>query len=207
MNLAEWADAQGIRVSTAYRWWREGTLPVPAWTAGRLILVALDTAAGLARLDGAGLYARVSSGDRKAGLGRQVARLLAWAAAAGGACGAGRGRGGVGGEREWAEARRLLADPRVTVVVEHRDRLGRMGTELDGAALAAYGGRLVVVDGGGVAGGLAGDVIEVLTWLCACLYGRGSARKRALKAVGCAQRDIGPRAVAGAGGASRGGGR
>jgi putative resolvase len=42
-------------------------------------------------------------------------------------------------------------------------------------------------------------MIEVLTWFCARRYGRGPARNRALQAVGCAQQDIGPRAVAGAG--------
>ena len=30
MNLTERAHAQGIYVTTAYRWYREGTLPVPA---------------------------------------------------------------------------------------------------------------------------------------------------------------------------------
>jgi putative resolvase len=41
----------------------------------------------------------------------------------------------------------LLADPKVTVVVvEHRDRLGRMNTELVESALSAHGRRLVVLD-------------------------------------------------------------
>ena len=30
MNLTEWVHAQGIHVTTAYRWYREGALPVPA---------------------------------------------------------------------------------------------------------------------------------------------------------------------------------
>jgi putative resolvase len=30
MNLTEWARQQGIHPQTAYRWFREGTLPVPA---------------------------------------------------------------------------------------------------------------------------------------------------------------------------------
>ncbi len=51
-----------------------------------------------------------------------------------------------------------------------------------------------------------GGMIEVLTWLCAGLYGRRSARNRALKAVGCAQRDIGPWAAVGTGGVPCGGG-
>ncbi len=82
--------------------------------------------------------------------------------------------------------------------VEHRDRLGRMNTELVESALAAHGRRLVVLDGGEVDDDLVRDIVEVLTSFCARLYGRRSARNRALKAVGCAQRDIGPRAVLGA---------
>ena len=94
--------------------------------------------------------------------------------------------------------RRLLADPNVTVVVvEHRDRLGRMNTELVEAALAAHGRRLVVLDGGEVDDDLVRDMVEVLTSFCARLYGRRSARNRALKAIGCAQRDIGPKAAVG----------
>jgi putative resolvase len=49
---------------------------------------------------------------------------------------------GMNGSR--AKARRLLADPKVTAVVAgHRDRLGRMNTELAGSALAADGRRPV----------------------------------------------------------------
>jgi predicted site-specific integrase-resolvase len=98
-------------VTTAYRWYREGTLPVPARKAVRLVLVSPDVAALPPAQGGAGLYARVSSHDQKAGLDRQVARL----------------------------------------------------------------------------------------------YGRRPARNRALKAVGCAQRDIGPQAVLAAGSTPCGG--
>ena len=101
---------------------------------------------------------------------------------------------GVNGSR--AKVRRLLADPAVTgVVVEHRDRLGRVNTELVEAALSAHNRRLVVLDDSEVTGDLVGDMVEVLTWFCARLYGRRSARNRALKALGCAQQDIGPQVV------------
>jgi putative resolvase len=82
-----------------------------------------------------------------------------------------------------------------TVIVEHRDRLGWVNTELIESALAAQGRRLVVVDEGEVTGDLVRDMVEVLTSLCARLYGKRSARNRALKAIGCAQHDIGPRAA------------
>ena len=200
MNLTEWAHAQGIHVTTAYRWWREGTLPVPARKVGRLILVSPDAAASPARRDAAGLYARVSSHDQKTDLDRQVARLSAWAAAAGVPVVRVEAEVGPGMNGTRARARRLLADPRVTmVVVEHRDRLGRMNTELAEAALAAHGRRLVVVDDGEVTDDLVRDMVEVLTSFCARRGGRRRARTRALKAVRCAQRAVGPPAMAGAG--------
>ena len=110
---------------------------------------------------------------------------------------AGGGRGRVGDERVTREGvRRLLPDPAVTVVVvERRDRLGRVNTELVEAALSAHNRRLVVHDHSEVTGDLACDMVEVLTWLCAELYGCRSARNRALKALGCAQQDIGPKTV------------
>jgi hypothetical protein len=43
-----------------------------------------------------------------------------------------------------------------------------------------------VVDDGEVTDDLAGDMAEVLTSFCARLYGRRSARNRALKALRCA---------------------
>ena len=195
MNLTEWARAQGIHVTTAYRWYREGVLPVPARKVGRLILVSPGTAATSAQ-GGAGLYARVSSHDQKAGLDRQVARLSAWAAQAGLPVVRVEAEVGSGMNGSRPKVRRLLADSGVSVVVvEHRDRLGRMNTELGEAALAAHHRRLVVLDDSEVTDDLVRDMIEVLTSFCARLYGRRPARNRALKAIGCAQRDVGPQAV------------
>ena len=88
---------------------------------------------------------------------------------------------GMNGGR--SKARRLLADPQVTtVVVEHKDRLGRMNVELVEATLAAHGRRLVVLDEGEVDDDLVRDMVEVLTSFCARLYGRRSAKNRARKA-------------------------
>ena len=197
MNLTEWAHAQGIHAQTAYRWYREGKLPVPARKVGRLILVSPEAAAQAARkADGAGLYARVSSHDQKPDLDGQVARLSAWAAKAGLPVVRAEAEVGSGMNGSRAKVRRLLADPAVTVVVvEHRDRLGRMNTELVEAALSAHGRRLVVLDDSEVTDDLVRDMVEVLTSFCARLYGRRSARNRALKALGCAQQNIGPQAV------------
>ncbi|MER6104749.1 IS607 family transposase, partial [Streptomyces sp. NPDC001832] len=137
MNLTEWARAQGVAPRTAYRWFREGTLPVPAERVGpRTILVNIDANTSLSVTGGVGLYARVSSRDQEADLERQAARLSVWAAKAGHRVVRVESEiaSGMNGAR--VKARRLLADPAVTtVVVEHKDRLGRMNVELVEAAL------------------------------------------------------------------------
>ncbi len=189
VNLTEWAKAQGVHPQTAYRWFREGTLPVPAQRVGpRTILVNVEGSAAPEAVGGLGLYARVSSHEQKDDLERQVARLSRWAAAT--------GRPVVRVESEIAsgmngarsKAKRLLADPAVTtVVVEHKDRLGRMNVDLVEAALSATGRRLVVLDDGEVEDDLVRDIVDVLTSFCARLYGRRSAKNRARKALEAAE--------------------
>ncbi|KOG57555.1 resolvase [Streptomyces virginiae] len=191
MNLKEWAKVNGVHPHTAYRWFREGTLPVPATRVGpRTILVNVEANSATASAEGVGLYARVSSHDQKADLERQVARLAGWAAKTGQPVVRIESEiaSGMNGAR--TKARRLLADPKVTtVVVEHKDRLGRMNVELVEAALSASGRRLVVLDDGEVEDDLVRDMVEVLTSFCARLYGRRSAKNRAKKAFEAAAAD------------------
>jgi len=92
---------------------------------------------------------------------------------------------GLNGRRR--KLHRLLADPGVdTIVVEHRDRLARFGVEYLEAALSATGRRLVVLDPAETADDLVRDITEVLTSMCARLYGRRCARNRAARAVAVA---------------------
>ena len=191
MNLPEWADRVGVPKFTAYRWFREGTLPVPAERAGRLILVN----AGVAEREPARtvLYARVSSHDQRSDLGRQVARLTGWAAGQGMAVAEVVVEVGSGMNGKRRRLARLLADATATtVVVEHRDRLARFGAGHLEAALPAQGRRIVAVDAGEGDDDLIRDMTGVLTSFCARLYGRRGARNRAVRALGCARGDVGP---------------
>ncbi len=196
VNLTEWARRQGIHPHTAFRWFENGTLPVPAERVGpRTILVNIDAATAPAV--GLGLYARVSSHDQRSDLERQLARLTEWAAKAGQLVVRVESEVGSGMNGHRPKLMRLLSDPEVTtVVVEHRDRLARMNAELVEASLLAHGRQLVVLDEGEVEDDLVRDMVEVLTSFCARLYGKRSARKRALKALNCAKHDVGPQALA-----------
>jgi predicted site-specific integrase-resolvase len=186
MNLAAWAERNGVARVTAYRWFRAGVLPVPARKVGRLILV--DESAGDAGPQPrTAVYARVSSADQKADLDPQVARVTAWATAeqisvdkvvteVGSA---------LNGHRRKFLA--LLRDPSVhRIVVEHRDRFCRFGSEYVQAALAAQGRELVVVDAAEVDDDLVRDMTEILTSMCARLYGKRAAENRAKRALAAA---------------------
>ena len=182
VKLKEWARQQGVHPVTAYRWFREGKLPVPAHRAGRLILV--EPAPGPAPAGVVAVYARVSSAGQRADLDRQVARGTAWAAGEGLAVGRVVTEVGpaLNGKRRKFLA--LLRDESAaTIVVEHRDRFARFGAEYVEAALSARGRRLLVVDPSGVDDDLVPDVTEILTSLCARLYGRRAAANRARRAV------------------------
>lgn len=189
MHLKEWAEKRGIGYSTALNWYRTGKLPVPAQKIGGLILVDADdngmpldaTPTSSTRTV---IYARVSSAGQKADLDRQVARVTTWITDQGWVvdnvvCEVGSA---LNGHRR--KFLRLLADPTATrIVVEHRDRFARFGSEYVHAALTAQGRELVVVDPDEVDDDLVRDMTELLTSMCARLYGRRAAANRAKAAI------------------------
>ena len=191
MKLAEWARVNGVHPQTAYRWFRQGTMPVPArrLPSGTILVDAPESPSG----GRAVLYARVSAHDQRADLDRQVARLTAWATGQGVAVVEVVTEVGSGLNGKRPKLKRLLADPQATViVVEYRDRLARFGVEHLEAALSAQGRRLVVVDPGETGDDLERDMIQALTGFCARLHGHRGARNRAMRAVTCAKRPPDP---------------
>lgn len=189
MNLATWAERNGVSRVTAYRWFRAGLLPVPAQRVGRLILVN-DAVAETAPGGRTAVYARVSSADQKADLDRQVARVTAWATTQQIAVDKVVTEVGSALNGHRRKFLTLLRDPAVTrIVVEHRDRFWRFGSEYVEAALAAQGRELVVVDSAEVDDDLVRDMTEILTSMCARLYGKRAAANRARRAVAAAAAD------------------
>lgn len=87
---------------------------------------------------------------------------------------------------------RLLYDPSgTTIVVEHWDRPARFGFEFIPLALHAQGRRIRVVDDRELSEDIVRDVHEAVFSLCARLYGKRSAKRRAERAVKAATEDEG----------------
>lgn len=193
MKLSAWAKTQGISYLTAYRWFRQGALPVPSYQtpSGTIIVDVAGTATSRDNGDRPGmsvvLYARVSGHDQRADLDRQLAKLRSFAEQ--------RGlsvvrevhevASGMNGHRPKLLA--LLRDPAAQgIVVEHRERLMRFGADYIEAALAASGRSLLVAEPDELKDDLVQDMVEVLTSFCTRLYGRRSARHRAEAAAAAA---------------------
>jgi putative transposase len=179
MNLAVWAERNGVARVSAYRWFHAGLLPVPAQRVGRLIVVdgpVLEES----RRGRTVVYARVSSADQRSDLDRGVARVMAWATTRQLAVDKVVSEVGsaLNGHRRKFLA--LLRDPAVTrIVVGHRDRFCRFGSEYVQAALAARGRELVVVDSAEVGDDLVRGMTQILTLMCARLSGKRAAQNRA----------------------------
>ncbi|MFI6652979.1 IS607 family transposase [Streptomyces sp. NPDC050529] len=185
MKLSEWAARNGVHYQTAWTWAKEGRMPVPVvQTPSGTWLVTESVLESAGRVV---VYCRVSSGDQKADLDRQVARVVQGATARGLAVSEVVTEIGSGLNGRRRKLHGLLADPGVgTIVVEHRDRLARFGVEHLEAAFSASGRCLLVLDPAETADDLVRDVTEVLTSMCARLYGRRSAKNRAARAVAAA---------------------
>jgi putative resolvase len=77
-----------------------------------------------------------------------------------------------------------MSDPGAkVVVVERRDLLIRFGVEHLKAAWSARRGRILVADPAERTDDLVGDMVDVLTSMCARLSRRRGARSRAMRAL------------------------
>ncbi len=134
--------------------------------------------------DSVALYARVFGHDQKKDLDGQLGRLSAFAVSKGLSIAKTVTEIGSGLNGHRPKLLKLLADPNVSIIiVEHRDRLMRLGSEYVESTLRAQGRQLIVAEQSEMKDDLVEDMIEMLTSFCVRLYGRRSAANKAKKAV------------------------
>ncbi|MFG3602686.1 IS607 family transposase [Micromonospora chersina] len=183
-KLSEWARQQGVSYQTAWRWVKGGKMPVPVRQAPSGTWIVTEAASVEGRVVA---YCRVSSADERDDLDRQAMRVVEGANAQGLAISEVLKEVGSGLDGKRRKLHRVLADPTVAViVVEHRDRLARFGVEHLESALSATGRRVVVLNPQETTSDLVRDMTEVLTSMCARLYGQRAAKNRAARAVAVA---------------------
>ena len=184
IKLSVWAEAHGMTARSARQMMSFGTLPA------ELDPIKIGRCWSVRQPDGerlrTALYARVSSADQH--LDRQKLRLLEHAQRHGMQVDEVIAEVGSGLDGSRRKLLGVLSKPGLgIVVVEHRDRLARFGFEMVDALLRSRGGGVVVLEDREVDDDdLVRNMREVLTSLCARLYGRRSARRRAERAVAAA---------------------
>ena len=190
ITLTAWGRLYGFDKATTSRLHLAGRLPpelqIEQLPSGRYYVVVPPENDGRCVV-----YARVSSGDQKEDLDRQVGRVVEWATRQGYRPDEVVKEIGSGLDGNRSGLRRLVSDHTVgTIVVEHRERLTRFGFEYVEAALAGRGARIVVMEEGELEDDLVRDAAEVMTSLCARLYGKRSARRRAERALAAAAETV-----------------
>ncbi len=183
MKLSDYAKHLGVSYQTAWRWWKAGTLPHPATQAesGTVIVdFAPEVESIITDKVKVAIYARVSSSENKDNLDRQAERLTQYATVKGyqivrvvkevGS--------GLNDSRKKLDAL-LRQDDYNTLLVEHRDRLARFGTNYLDLLLSRLGVRLEIVnlaDNG--RDELMQDLVAIITSFAARLYGQRRAKRK-----------------------------
>jgi len=176
MKLSVWARQQGLTYKTAHRMFKAGTLPIRSEQFSTGTIVVHPENPVVHRVV---LYGRAYEQEE---LAEQMGRLRAFAAARGWQVAA--EVTDVGGAEDRSGVLKLLADSTATcVVVEHRDRLMRVGSEMIVAALEGGGRQLVVVNQTEYEVDLNSDFVDTVTSLCVRMYGKRAAKNRAEMAL------------------------
>jgi len=183
MKLANWAKEQGIAYCTAWRWFKNGKLPCPAYKSpsGTIIVNPIQTDNKIIKTY---IYARVSSYEKKNDLLRQTKRCEDFCLA-----------NGWSVERTFSEIAsgmndnrkklfRLLSLPPGRLVVEHKDRLTRFGFNYFDFLLPKLGWEVIVINRDTEEkNDLLKDLVAIITSFCCRLYGlrRGQSKAKQIK--------------------------
>lgn len=182
MKLVVWAKKNGLSYKTAYRLFKSGKLPLPAYQlpTGTIIVENLP----VQHFSGVALYARVSSHDQQEDLKRQMQRLKDYAASKGWIIIKEVKEIGSGLNGSRSKLLSLLKDKSISgILVEHKDRLSRFGTDMLEALLQSSDRSLYVINTSEYKEDLVQDFVDVVTSMCAKIYGRRSAKNRAQQAL------------------------
>ncbi len=183
MKLSTYARQQGISYSTALRWWKAGQIQGYQAPTGTIIVTEGETPTR--PHEKVAIYARVSSADHRENLERQAERLSQYCEARGYPVAQIVKEIASGVNESRPKLLSLLKDTSITrIVVEHKDRLTRLGFHYLETLLETTGRRIEVVN---VAENekedLLADLVAIVSSLTARLYGPRRAKRKTERIV------------------------
>jgi predicted site-specific integrase-resolvase len=174
MKLSNYAKSKGISYQTAWRMWKRGELNASQLPSGTIIIDNSKPILGVA------IYARVSSSENKSNLDTQAKRLIQYCEAKGYQIVSITKEIGSGINDNRQKLIKLLNEDNYNLlVVEHKDRLTRIGFNYIQVLLTKQGKSIEVVNlATEETEDLMTDFISIITSFCARIYGlRRSKRK------------------------------
>jgi len=191
VKIGEAAVLLGVAIPTLRKWEATGELLPTRKTKGGTRYYAVSDLLGLGDADAPTVcYARVSSHDQKADLERQHAMLESYCAAKGWRCEVIKDLGSGMNYRKPGLNQLLemiLRKQMRRLVITHKDRLLRFGSELVFALCAQQQIEIVIIHKGeqpSFEEDLAKDVLEIITVFSVRLYGsRSKKNKKLMEAI------------------------
>ena len=196
MKLSDYAKQQGISYLTAHRMWKRGELKGRQLSTGTILI---DTTTSV---EGALIYARVSSAENKSNLESQALRVERYCIA--------RGYKIVGIVKEVGSGvndsrkkliKMLKRDDYNLIVCEHKDRLSRVGFNYIKVLLNQMGKDVEVINEAVVTSlsgdptrrdlareereDLMSDFVSIITSFCARIYGMRRQKRRTECIIKC----------------------
>ncbi|MEC4985775.1 MAG: IS607 family transposase [Oscillatoria sp. PMC 1068.18] len=182
MKLSDYAKKAGISYRTAWRWWKQGILTGYQSPTGTIIILEEENSKSDLI---ACIYARVSSAENKDNLDRQAERLKDYSIARGYKIHKIVKEIGSGLNDNRQQLGKILVDPNYNVlVVEHKDRLARFGTNYIELLLKELGKKLEIVNQSeDKQDELMEDLIAIITSFCSRIYGRRRSKRKTEKII------------------------
>jgi predicted site-specific integrase-resolvase len=192
MKLSDYAEQLGISYQTAWRHFKAGKIPYPTRKLpSGTVIVDYNPDASLQMKGNAAIYARVSSAENKDNLERQAERLVNYATARGYKVQHIVKETGSGLNDNRKKLERLLTkDDYEVLIVEHRDRLARFGTNYMDVLLKRCGITLDIVNSvEDKRDDLMTDLVVIITSFAARLYGQRRGKRKTEKIIATLQSD------------------
>ena len=181
MKLSEYAKTVGVSYKTAWTWYKSGAIRGYQTSTGTIIVTELDQNNLRSECLETVIYARVSSNKQKDDLERQVQRIQDFCAARGWRVDKIVKEIAFGVNDERPKLIKILTDPSVCrIIVEHKDRLTRVGYNYIDVLIRQRGVEVVVINLANTDNDdLLQDLATIIYSFCARLYGKRRAKIKA----------------------------
>lgn len=184
MKLSDWARKQGIHYNTAYRWFKEGKLPVKSYQTQTNTIMVEENQTNLPKK--VAIYCRVSSYDKNDDLLRQARRCEEYCHNKGYSISKVYKEIASGMNDKRNKFWKMVDDENTLIVCENKDRLTRFGFNYIERLGRKCGISVEVINQDKEnEPDLIKDMIAVMTSFCCRLYGarRGQNKSKKMKEV------------------------